>query len=52
LSIDLRGYDLLPGGRFISLAPSSGASPTGVPQVELRVFLNWFEDLKRRVPTP
>ena len=51
LSIDSRGYDLLPDGRFISVAPSSGESPTGVPQVELRVFLNWFEDLKRRAPS-
>jgi Tol biopolymer transport system component len=51
LSVEWRGYDLLPDGRFISLAPSSGENPTGVPQVELRVFLNWFEDLKRRVPT-
>lgn len=51
LSIDLRGYDLLPDGRFIRLPPSSGESPTGVPQVELRLFLNWFENLKRRVPT-
>ena len=50
LSIDWRGYDLLPDGRFISVAPSSGESATGVPQVELRVVLNWFEDLKRRVP--
>lgn len=37
--------------RSRSRSSSPTRSPTGVPQVELRVILNWFEDLKRRVPT-
>jgi hypothetical protein len=44
-----RGYDVLPDGRFITLLPNEGG-PVGAPS-ELRVVLNWFEELKRLVPT-
>ena len=45
-----RAYDVLPDGRFVGLidasepegSPASGAS-------EIRVVLNWFEELKARV---
>jgi serine/threonine-protein kinase len=38
-----RGYDVLPDGRFVSLTMDTGAN-------EVRVVLNWLEELKRRVP--
>jgi len=50
LATDMRGYDVLPDGRFISLTPLSGdvANPSNA---EVRVVLNWFEELKRLAPT-
>jgi eukaryotic-like serine/threonine-protein kinase len=50
----MRAYDMLPDGRLVGLiaateAQSSGARPSSP---ELRVVLNWFEELKRLVPTP
>jgi len=43
---------MLPDGRFVGLiaaaaAQSSGARPSSP---EMRVVLNWFEELKRLVP--
>jgi hypothetical protein len=45
-----RGYDVLPDGRFINLAVvfEGGSAGTGG---EVRFVLNWFEELKRLVPT-
>jgi hypothetical protein len=50
LSVDFRGYDMLRDGRIISLAawPGGGA---GAPPDEIRVVLNWTEELKRLVPS-
>jgi serine/threonine-protein kinase len=48
LSVDTRGYDVLRGGRFVSVVPAFGDS--AVPTTELRVMLNWFEELKRLAP--
>jgi Tol biopolymer transport system component len=45
---NLRGYDVLPDGRFLTLLPES--EPAG-GRSELRLILNWFEELKRLVPT-
>jgi dipeptidyl aminopeptidase/acylaminoacyl peptidase len=50
LSTDVRGYDILPDGRFISLAPTSGEGPGSASSNEIRVVLNWFEELKRLAP--
>ena len=50
LSTDTRGYDLLPDGRFVSLAPASGEGPASASSNEIRVVLNWHEELKRLVP--
>lgn len=44
-----RGYDVLPDGRFIMLLPDESGSAGGRP--ELRLILNWFDELKRLVPT-
>jgi hypothetical protein len=49
LSLEVRGYDLLPGGRFVSVALGSGDT-VGSAGNELRVTLNWFEELKRLAP--
>ena len=46
---DARGYDVFPDGRVVSLSPLIGSSPAA-PQGEIRVVLNWFEELKRLVP--
>ncbi len=46
-----RGYDILADGRFISLAPASVGGMGSAPTNEIRVMLNWFEELKRLVPT-
>ena len=43
-----RGYDVLPDGRFITLLPNE-SGPAGV-RPELRLILNWFDELKRLVP--
>jgi Tol biopolymer transport system component len=50
LATDMRGYDVLPDGRFISLSPLPGdvANPA---RAEVRVVLNWFEELKRLAPS-
>jgi Tol biopolymer transport system component len=51
LSTDVRGYDLLPDGRILSVVSASdldAAGGTAIPEV--RVVLNWFEELKRLLP--
>jgi hypothetical protein len=50
LSTDVRGYDVLPDGRFISLSPLSGDGPNAGLRPEIRVVLNWFDELKRVAP--
>jgi hypothetical protein len=50
LSTDVRGYDVLADGRFVSVASASGEGPAGT-LAEVRVVLNWTEELKRLVPT-
>jgi serine/threonine-protein kinase len=52
---DARSFDRLSDGRFISdadalLRPSGGYAIVGAP-TEIDVVLNWFEELKARVPT-
>ena len=49
VSTTYREYDVLPDGRFITLLPDQ-SGPAGVGP-ELRVILNWFDELKRLVPT-
>ena len=47
-SSSVRGYDVLPDGGFVTA--TDGAIGNG-ERPELRVILNWFEELKRLVPT-
>jgi len=41
-----RAFDMLPDGRFVGLVGSTEAPA----DPEFRVILNWFEELKQRVP--
>jgi serine/threonine-protein kinase len=47
---DLRGYDVLSDGRVISSTAGSDLM-NAVPRPEVRVVLNWFEELKRLAPS-
>jgi hypothetical protein len=45
-----RNYDILPDGRSLGVVPSAASQP-GAPQVtQFEVVVNWFEELKSRVP--
>ena len=45
-----RPYDITPDGRFVSAIPA-GQSASGRPTApQIQVVLNWFEDLRTRVP--
>ncbi len=45
-----RPYDITPGGKFVGLIPvgQTGSGTLDAPQIQ--VVLNWFEELKARVP--
>ena len=46
-----RSYDVAPDGqRFLMITASGGAEDTSAP-TSLTVVLNWFEELRRLVPT-
>ena len=47
ISLDMRGYDVLLDGRILSVSELDGSDGGGA---EVRVVLNWFEELKRLVP--
>jgi hypothetical protein len=49
LSIDIRDYDVMPDGRFLSIVVGTDVSGVNaMPQIN--VVLNWLEELKQRVP--
>jgi hypothetical protein len=46
-----RAFDTLPEGKFIGpVSPSEQDLGSGTIQPDMRVVLNWFEELKARVP--
>ena len=45
-----RPYDITPDGRFLSPVAAGQSGRAAVPQIQ--VVLNWFEDLRARVPAP
>jgi hypothetical protein len=49
LASELRGYDTLPGGRFLGLT-RPGEADSAAAESELHVVVNWLEELKRLVP--
>jgi len=48
----MRAYDILPDGRFVGVVDASESqSITASTNPQIRVVINWFEELKARVPT-
>ena len=48
-----RNFDVLPDGeRFVVVLPADQPNNPEGPQPRLHVVLNWFEELKERVPVP
>jgi serine/threonine-protein kinase len=48
---DVRDYDVMPDGRFISSVPAGDESDAGsAAPPQIRIVLNWFEELRQRVP--
>ena len=45
-----RNADSLPDGRILGVAPNSQVSTTGAPPDQIVVVLNWFDELRARVP--
>jgi eukaryotic-like serine/threonine-protein kinase len=50
VSAERREFDILPDGRFIGLVPIDRTESLVPNAGEIRVVLNWFEELKARVP--
>ena len=49
---ETRAYDVLPDGKFVGVVSSSELDSLGaVAAPQIRVVLNWFDELKARVPT-
>jgi hypothetical protein len=48
LSSSYRAYDMMPDGNFVGLVSST--TGVGPASTELRIVLNWFEELKQKVP--
>jgi eukaryotic-like serine/threonine-protein kinase len=48
LSGRMRPFDVLPDGRFVGIV--AGSAGTGAYS-DIRIVLNWFEELKRKVPS-
>jgi serine/threonine protein kinase/Tol biopolymer transport system component len=47
----LRNHDIMPdGARFIGLMPAGEGRPGSRTPAQLHVVLNWFEELRQRVP--
>ena len=47
----VRNYDRLADGRFIFLASPSNQVAPPMPNPPIQVVLNWFDELKQRVPS-
>lgn len=48
----MRAYDTLPDGRFVGVVPAELGTrgPITIAAAEFRIVLNWFDELKARVP--
>lgn len=44
-----RPYDVLPDGRIITVGVAGDSGTQGPPPIQ--VVLNWFEELKRKLPS-
>jgi hypothetical protein len=45
----VRNHDILPDGRFLGVVSAAQAGGGATPE-RINVVLNWFEELKQRVP--
>jgi eukaryotic-like serine/threonine-protein kinase len=45
-----RAWDVLPDGRFVGIVAAAEPDTSSVPTQQIRMVLNWFEELKQRVP--
>lgn len=45
-----RDYDITPDGRFLMVFPADPADSSEPARPRINVVLNWFEELKERVP--
>ena len=50
MSAQRREFDMLPDGRFVGLVPIDHTESRVPTVADIRVVLNWFEELKSRVP--
>jgi hypothetical protein len=51
ISTETRAFDILPDGSFIGLvSPSESDSAGSISVPQIRVVLNWFDELKVRAP--
>jgi serine/threonine-protein kinase len=46
-----RNYDITPGGKFVGLISAGQTERAAPASPQIQVVLNWFEELKARVPT-
>ena len=46
-----RTYDVTPDGKFIGMVPPGSTETDGSAALHIQVVLNWFEELKRLVPS-
>jgi serine/threonine-protein kinase len=46
-----RNYDVMPDGRILSVVSAGQGESGGLTTTQLQVVLNWFEELKQRVPS-
>ena len=47
-----RNYDVAPDGRFLMIKEGSPTDDGSAPTAQIILMLNWFEELKRLVPSP
>ena len=51
LSFGSRAYDIAPDGKyFVVMLPKTPADQSKAPPDQINITLNWFEELKQRVP--
>ena len=51
--VGIRDYDVIPDeDRLLLMAPAGVADSGPAPDQQIKIILNWFEELKERVPVP
>ena len=47
-----RNYDVMPDGRILGVVAAGQTQSAASTTPQIQVVLNWFEELKQRVPSP